>query len=84
MLKGGHLLGKMAENGAFCGEKLLKMGENALKKGHFLGKDAEMTQKGSKGGVYWVKMTENGAFLGEIVLETGKNCQRGAFIGKYG
>ena len=38
MLKGGHLLGKITENGAILGENLLKMGQNALKKGHFLGK----------------------------------------------
>ena len=50
-----RLLGKVAENGAFCGEKLLKMGQNAPKKGHFLGKNAEMTRKGSKGGIYWGK-----------------------------
>ena len=84
MVKKGRLLGKVAENGAFWGEKMLKMGQNAPKKGHFLGKNAEMTRKGFKGGIYWVKMTENGAFHGEIVLETGKNGQRGAFIGKYG
>ena len=35
MLKKGHLLGKMAENGAFWGEKMLKMGQNALKKGNY-------------------------------------------------
>ena len=29
MLEGEHLLGNMAENGAFRGEKMLKMGENA-------------------------------------------------------
>ena len=29
MVKKGHLLGKMAENGVFRGEKLLKMGQNA-------------------------------------------------------
>ena len=45
----------MTENGAFYWENLLKMGQNALKKEHFLGKDAEMTRKGSKGGIYWVK-----------------------------
>ena len=54
-LQRGNLLGKVAENGAFFGEIVLKMGQNALKKGHFLGKDAEMTQKGSKVGIYWGK-----------------------------
>ena len=38
MVKGGHLLGNMAENGAFHVEKLLKMGQNALKKGISWGK----------------------------------------------
>ena len=38
MLKKGHLLGKMAENGAFWWEKMLKMGENAPKKGISWGK----------------------------------------------
>ena len=42
-LQRGHLLRKVAENGAILGEKLLKMGQNALKKGHFLGKNAEIT-----------------------------------------
>ena len=37
-LQRGNLLGNMAENGAFFGEKMLKMGQNALKKGISWGK----------------------------------------------
>ena len=65
MLKGGHLLGKVAENGAILGEKMLKMGENAPKKGISWGKNAEMTQKGFKGGIYWGKWLKMGRFLGK-------------------
>ena len=48
-----------------------------------MGKDAEMTWKGSKGGIYWVKMTENGAILGEKMLKMGQNAlKKGQLLGK--
>ena len=64
----------MTENGAFFWENLLKMGQNALKKGVSGGKNAEMTRKGSKEGIYWGNMTENGAFWGEKLLKMGENA----------